>query len=272
MKPDERSDAVTIDEMYGEWDYEAAVAVLERSLHPRPSSSLFDTVASIGLDASWVVLDIGGREAGQGLVMAERFGCRVVVVDPVEANLERAARAIADHEYGHLVELRRGTFEHIPAEDGVFDMAFSRDVLGHVADIDRALAECARVLRAGATLVIHGVFAADLLEPAEAQRLCADAAMVPERLSRPGFKQAAETAGFAIEDVDVIGSEWPEASQESGDAPNYLLQVSRLRRDRQGLIEELGEAVYRVMYANALYSIYQLIGKLESRVYVLRAP
>ena len=190
MKPGQWSDAVSVDKMYGEWDYETAVAVLELSLHPRPLSSLFDTVASIGLDASHVVVDIEGSEAGPGLVMAERFGCRVVVVDPVGANLERAGRAIAVHSHGHLVDLRAGTFEHIPAEDAAFDMAFSRDVLGHVIDIDRALAECTRVLRPRKALVIHGVFATELLEPAEAQRLCADAAMVPERISRPRFEQA----------------------------------------------------------------------------------
>ena len=77
-------------------------------------------------------------------------------------------------------------------------------------------------------------------------------------------------AGFAIEHLDRVGSEWVEASQEAGTAPNYLLQVSRLRRARAGLIEELGEVPYRVMYGNALWSIYQLLGKLESRVYVLR--
>lgn len=247
MKAVERSARVSVDEMYGEWDYEAAVAVLERSLHPRPSSSLFDTVAAVGLDATDLVVDIGGREAGQALVMAERFGCRVVVVDPVEADFVRAREAIAAHPQGDLVELRRGTFERIPADDAAFDLAFSRDVLGHVVDIDQALAESARVLRPGAALVIHAVFATDLLEPAEAERLCADLAGVPERLSRPGFERAAAGAGFTIEDVDVIGSEWSEASQEWGRAPNYLLQASRLRRDRPRLIAELGEPVYRVM-------------------------
>jgi hypothetical protein len=46
--------------------------------------------------------------------------------------------------------------------------------------------------------------------------------------------------------------------------------VSRLRRAKAQLVEELGEVPYRAMYANALWSIYQMIGKLESRVYVLR--
>ena len=68
----------------------------------------------------------------------------------------------------------------------------------------------------------------------------------------------------------MIGSEWYEASQETGTAPNYMLQVSRLRRAKPRLLEELGEVAYRVMLGNALWSIYLFIGKLETRLYVLR--
>ena len=162
--------------------------------------------------------------------MAERFGCRVVVVGPVEASLRRADRAIADHAEGHLIELRPGTFEHLPADDGSFDMAFCRDVLGHVVDIDRALAECVDVPRPRKTLVIHGVFATDLMEPAEARRLCADAAMVPERLSRLGFEEAAAAAGFTVDDVDVIrsASSSPGSTCSAGPEPGAP-QRSRCR-------------------------------------------
>ncbi|NNC74522.1 MAG: hypothetical protein HKN93_03310, partial [Acidimicrobiia bacterium] len=67
-------------------------------------------------------------------------------------------------------------------------------------------------------------------------------------------------------------SEWYEASQESGASSNYMLQISRLRRDEDRLVDELGEMAYRSMYGNALYGVYMLIGKLETRLYVLRLP
>ena len=38
------------------------------------------------------------------------------------------------------------------------------------------------------------------------------------------------------------------------------------------LVEELGEMAYRSMYGNALWGVYLLIGKLETRLYVLRLP
>jgi SAM-dependent methyltransferase len=264
------SKPVSVDEMYGDWDYEAAVEVLGRSLDPSPSTSLFDTIESLGIGESDAVLDIGGREGGHALLMAERFGCRAVSVDPVQANIDRGLENVAQHASGSLVELRRGSIEQIPAKDGAFDLVLSRDMLGHIEDLVLALTECARVLSPNGVMVVHEVFATPTLEPEELMALCAHIATYPERMSVTGFEAAARGTGFGIEDLEVIGSEWVEASQEAGTAPNYLLQVSRLRRAKDRLVEELGEVPYRAMYGNALWSIYQLIGKLESRVYVLR--
>ncbi len=269
---DEGSGPVTVQEMYGDWDWDHAVDVVGRSLKPRPSTSLFDTVEAVGVGPDDVVLDIGGRDGHHSLIMAERFRCRAVSVDPVEANLAQGRTVLADHDVGHLVELRLGSIEAIPAEDDEFDVVLSRDMMGHVEDPSRGLAECVRVLRPGGVMVMHQVFATPLLEPRERQLVCDYTATIPERLSVEGFEAAVTEADFTIESLDLVGSEWVESSQEAGTVPNYLLQVSRLRRAREQLMAELGEVAYRVVYGNALWSIYLLLGKLESRLYVLRAP
>lgn len=267
---DSWSKPVTVEEMYGDWDYEEAVAVLDRSLSPRASASIIDVVGSLGVGPGDTVLDIGGRDGHHSLLMAERFGCRAVSVDPVRENHERGEELVAEHQHGHLVEMRLGVIEQIPAGDGEFSVVFSRDMLGHIEDLELAFTECRRVLSPGGRMVIFEVFATPLLYPEELESLCADAATVPERLSVADFEANVAGAGFSIESREVLGSEHVEASQEAGTAPNYLLQVSRLRRAKESLIEELGEVPYRVMYANALWSIYRMIGKLESRIYVLR--
>jgi SAM-dependent methyltransferase len=270
MTNDRWPEPVTVDEMYGDWDWDAAVAAVDRSLDPRPSSSMIDLFGALGPGPGDVVLDIGGRDARHGLEIAERFGCRVISVDPATANIAAGTVAIGEHEFGHLVEVVQGTIEEIPVEDGVFDFVFSRDMFAHVADASRALAECVRVLAPKGLMLFHQVFATELLEPIEAAQLFGHTAAVPERFSVSGFEEAVESAGLTIEDVDVVGSEWYEASQEAGTAPNYLLQVSRLRRNRDALVEEIGEVAYRVVYGNALWGINQMLGKLESRVYTLR--
>ena len=266
----EWSEPVTVDEMYGDWDDEAAVDAVERSLSPRPTAAIFDLVADLGVGSDDVVLDIGGREGQHALVMAERFGCRAISVDPVPANIERGRELVDSHEFGRLVELRLGAIEQIPVDRASCRLVFARDMLGHIEDLDLALRECRRVLAPRGHMVVFEVFATELLHPDEQRRLCADTATVPERLSVADFEARVMAAGLAVEACDVLGSENVEASQEAGTAPNYLLQVSRLRRDRERLIAELGEMPYRVMYGNALWSIYRLIGKLESRIYVLR--
>jgi SAM-dependent methyltransferase len=210
-----------------------------------------------------------GRDGAQALAIAERFGCRVVVVDPVGEHIEEGVRAAARHQHGHLVDMVMGTINEIPAGDGAFDAIFSRDMMLHVADIDGALTECRRVLRDGGSVVMHQVFATDLLEPLERDRMCADLAIVPERLSVTGFERAVVRAGFRIRALDLVGSEWLEALLEGEDGERRLLRAARLKRAKSELLDTVGEVPYRVLEGNNLYTIYRMIGKLEDRVYTL---
>ena len=263
---------ITVEEMYGDWDYEAAVAALERSLDPRRGVSIFDTVGSLGVASGDRVLDIGGRDGEHGLTMAERFGCHVTSVDPAPANVADGRKNLADHELGHMVDVVFGGIEAIPAEDDSFDLIFSRDMMGHVADQAAGLAECARVLKPGGAMVVYAVHGTELLEPTESKVVAGATATHLVNLDSAHFEASATGAGFVVEDLEVIGSEWYEANQEAGESPNYLLQISRLNRAKDELIAELGETAYWSMYGNALWGAFILMGKLEVRVYVLRLP
>jgi ubiquinone/menaquinone biosynthesis C-methylase UbiE len=264
---------LTVEQMYGEWgiEWEEAVAMTDVSLDPRPRTSLYDTFGTLGVGEGAYVLDIGGRDAAQALDLAERFGCRVLSVDPVRANIDLGAKDIASHEYGHLVENKLGTINHIPAPDDTFDAVFSRDMMGHVEDLEAALIECRRVLKPGGAMVIHDVFATPLLEPGESARLCADLAQVPERLDGALFERVVEEAGFTIEVIDRVASEWLENLLEREDGEKRLLRAARLNRERDRFVARMGVVPYRVVHGNTLWTIYRMIGKLEDRVYVIRA-
>ncbi len=269
------TEPLTIEQMYGDWGITRAQRdeALERSRAPRNNESLYETFAGLGIGAGQVVLDIGARDARHALRLAERFGCRVVAVEPVPDNVAKAHTAVAEHGHGHLVEVRQGGMEAIPAGDGEFDAVWSRDMLVHISDVDTALADCRRVLKAGAPVVLHQTFETELMEALERQRIYADLAVVPERMSIDGFEEAVARAGFAIADIDRVRSEWREAWEEdgSGRTCSQLLHAARLVRCRDELIVEIGEVGYRVELANALWGVYQMIGKLEPRVYTLRA-
>lgn len=270
---DDFTTPITVEQMYGDWEieWEDVLALADRSLDPRPASVLFEIFGALGVDQGDHVLDIGGRDSAQALVLAERFGCQVLTVDPVQANLDLGTQDIAAHDHGHLVENALGTITDIPGADGSFDAIFCRDMLGHVEDLAGALAECRRVMKPGAPMLIHDVFATPLLEPAESARLCADLAQVPERLDAELFEEIVAGSGFAIETMDPVASEPLEALLEGEDGESRLLRAARLHRERKRYVAEMGVIPYRVFLANTLWTIYRMIGKLEDRVYVIRS-
>ena len=91
------------------------------------------------------ILEVG---CGEG-ELAERFlrelGCEVVASDQSERMVE-LTRARG-------VDARVADVRALPFHDGEFDCAFAGWMLYHVREVDRALAELARVLRPGGRLV-----------------------------------------------------------------------------------------------------------------------
>ena len=215
-------------------------------------------------------MDIGGRDGTAGLEIAERFGCRVIVVDPVQLDIDDALSAVAGHESGDLVDVHSGTINQIPLEDDTVDVVFSRDMLGHVEDLDGALTECRRVLTPSGSMLVHEVFGMSLLESEEKARLCADLASVPDRLSVEIFEDSVRRSRFR-DPGDRSSSDpsgWKRSSSERT-ARNDCCDAARMQRAKDEIVAQVGVIPFRVMQANNLWTIYRMIGKLEERVYTL---
>ena len=90
------------------------------------------------------VLDIG---CGGGLLAEEfaRLGCVVTGVDPSAESLAAAREHAMSQGLAIRYQCARG--EALPFADASFDAAFCCDVLEHVDDLSRVIAETARVLR-----------------------------------------------------------------------------------------------------------------------------
>ena len=136
------------------WDESGFLHTLA-ALTPQRFGALRRALDELGIDPRGKrTLDIG---CGGGLLAEElaRVGAVVSGIDPSRESLA-AARAHAEAA-GLRIEYVAGTGERIPFPDAAFDIASCCDVLEHVDDLPRVIAETARVLRPG------GVFFYDTL-------------------------------------------------------------------------------------------------------------
>lgn len=102
-------------------------------------------VEAVGQVRPTSVLEVGCGEGELAARMVADLGAQVVAVDQSERMVE-LARARG-------VDARVGDVQQLPFPDASFDVAVAAWMLYHVADLDRAIGELARVLRPGGRLV-----------------------------------------------------------------------------------------------------------------------
>ncbi len=264
---------VSAAELYGElWaaDHSALEAELKQSLHPSNLDSLYDEFARLGVGAEHVVLDAGARDASHSVKLVRRFGCRVVALDPVPLHVERARALIADEGLSRQIDVYHAALESVPFDDESFDYIWCRDVLNHV-ELEPGLAECARVLRPGGSMLVYQTFATDALEPEEAQRLFAAAASRAESMAPSVFEARARAAGLELVRAKQLHGEWRERMLEDGswDVIADLLALSRLKRREPELVERFGRSAVEAERGGLVWGVYQLLGKTCPTIYVL---
>lgn len=260
--------------MYGDWGIESAEldARLDRSLHPRGPSMLFEEAKRLGIGGNHLVLDIGCGKGRKACELSRRLGCRVVCIDVVSERLKKAKAVVARAKLRRRITLVRGAIEAIPLISGTVDFVWCRDMLNHVLDLQGGIGECARVLKRHGRMLVYNTFATNLLDPQEAKRLYRPLAVVPKNMSPEYFEKISRNAGFRIEERDIIDSEWREYWEESGEHTTsmQLLRIARMRRAGDRLAREIGKVPYSVEMANCLWGVYQMLGKLCPTMYVLR--
>jgi SAM-dependent methyltransferase len=99
------------------------------------------------------VLDLGCFTGGRAVAWAERYGVRSLAgIDVRQVFVDAASLFARQHGVPATFTLGRG--ESIPFPSSSFDVVVSFEVLEHVQDPARVLAECRRVLRAGGRALI----------------------------------------------------------------------------------------------------------------------
>jgi 2-polyprenyl-6-hydroxyphenyl methylase/3-demethylubiquinone-9 3-methyltransferase len=138
------------------WDDRGFLGTLREALLPARLAYVRHSLTRVlGPDLHAVTaLDVG---CGGGVLAEElaRLGCRVTGVEPSPASVESARRHAVQEELD--IDYREGVGEELPVEAESFDAVVCCDVLEHVADVARVVAECARVLRPGGVFIFDTI-------------------------------------------------------------------------------------------------------------------
>ncbi len=136
-------------------DAEVVRAQYEREDNLRARQGLYEEIDGPSApDVLWrtisewqpqVVLEVGGGPGELAERMQQELGVNVAFVD-LSPRMVELARARG-------VDAQVGDIEELPFPDGTFDTVVAAWMLYHVPDIDRGLAEVARVLRPGGALI-----------------------------------------------------------------------------------------------------------------------
>jgi len=108
-----------------------------------PEQAVVDSVAGVRPGR---LIDAGCGTGALTRRVADRCGCAVEAVDSSPRMVEVAAARLGRATQADVCDL--------PFADGSFDCALAAWMLYHVADVDRAIGELARVLRPGGSLVV----------------------------------------------------------------------------------------------------------------------
>ena len=244
---------------------------LDVSLNPAGPDSLFDTAATY-VAAGDIVLDAGCRDGAHLVELVRRFDVRGVGVEPVALHVERAVAAALAAGLADRITIHRGVMHELPYPESYFDFVWCRDVLEQVDDLGGALVELARVMKPAARLLVYTTVTTDLLTAGDAEVMRRHLGNVEENLDRATLEAAFARSGFTVESFDVIGTEWREYAEErTQPVSRALLRLARLRRQRDDVVHQHGRDIYEHIEANLHWELFQFLGKLEPRVYVLRA-
>ena len=163
------------------------------------------------------VLEVGCGEGELAERMAAELDAHVVAIDqsPRMVELTRARG----------IDARVADVQELPFEDQSFDVAVAAWVLFHVADLQRGVAELARVLRPGGRLVAVTNYAEHLHELFE----LVDAVEERFQLSFGGENGARILAG-AFDRVDRRDAHGTVTVRDASLVRGYLLSAERLAR------------------------------------------
>jgi ubiquinone/menaquinone biosynthesis C-methylase UbiE len=144
--------------LYHDWEAQTYDEKWSISFDERCISYARDRFVAIAGRDGWPygrALEIGAGTGFFSLNLRQAGVLSEVAVSDISPGMVAAAQANG-RRLGFEVDGRVGDAEHLPYDDGAFDLVVGHAVIHHIPDVELALRECLRVLRPGGRLVIAG--------------------------------------------------------------------------------------------------------------------
>ena len=127
------------------WKPDTVMHLLKTSVNPWRVSHMQKTIKKLGIDPNGKsALEVG---SGGGILTEEisKMGFTTTGIEPAEESIRTATNHAKTS--GLTIQYDQGTGENLPYADGSFDCVFCCDVLEHVQDLPKVIAEISRVLK-----------------------------------------------------------------------------------------------------------------------------
>ena len=214
----------------GWWDEDNPLNMLHGSCTPGRMGFFREVLDRCGASGGRA-LDVG---CGAGFIAEElaAMGFAVTGIDPSRVAIEAARAHARQRRLG--IEYLVGVGEELPFADAAFDLVSCCDVLEHVRDLDRVIAETARVLRPG------GLYLFDTINRTRRSRVLAIKAMQEWRPTRIMDTAIHEWSMFIRPDEleAILDRHGMDVAELAGLAPRAgpLTMLTALRGARRGRI------------------------------------
>jgi len=115
-------------------------------LHPGGFASTNRLLDSYNLDKDKEVLDIACGKATTSILIAKKFGCKVVGIDISPVLIEEAKKLAKRDKVDKLIDFQVADATHLPFNDNEFDASIAQAMLVLIDDKESVIREALRVI------------------------------------------------------------------------------------------------------------------------------
>ena len=116
-------------------------------LHPGGLKATFDLLTGLQIDRTDKVLDIACGKGVNAILIAKKYGCKVIGIDILPASIEKAKEFARKKGVEDLVSFQVADAQQLPFDKGEFDKTIAQAMLILVDDKEEVLKEARRVTK-----------------------------------------------------------------------------------------------------------------------------